>query len=229
VSDHGLPVTHVGRTPASRAGGRPEGGEDPAARDEAQPDRVQPIFHFDLGSPEAYLAAERVMAELPVAAEWTPILAAGLPGGGAPPGDAPARRAGAERRAGTQHVQPLRWPPGWEQADMRQAMVATTYAKQIGRAVAFSLAAFRQAFAGGRTLDEDTILIAAAACEMHPRAVLQALGRRSVAQALDDATQAAAASGVRQVPAIVIGELVVEGDDAVERAAALLAERAAPA
>ena len=67
-------------------------------------------------------------------------------------------------------------------------MIGATYAKQIGRAVAFSLAAFRQAFAGGRALDEDTVVIAAAACEMHPRAVLQALGRRSVAAALDAAT-----------------------------------------
>ena len=48
-------------------------------------------------------------------------------------------------------------------------MLAATYAKQFGRAVAFSLAAFRQAFAGGRDLgDEITVLIAAAACEMHP-------------------------------------------------------------
>ena len=51
-------------------------------------------------------------------------------------------------------------------------MLAATYAKRIGRAVAFSLAAFRQTFAGGRDLgDENTILIAGAACEMHPTAL----------------------------------------------------------
>jgi 2-hydroxychromene-2-carboxylate isomerase len=102
-------------------------------------------------------------------------------------------------------------------------MVGATYAKQIGRAVAFSLAAFRQAFAGGRTLDEDTVVIAAAACEMHPRAVIQALGRRSVAAALDAATAQAAAAGVTQLPAIAIGENVCQGIDAVEQAAAALA------
>ncbi len=65
-------------------------------------------------------------------------------------------------------LQPLRWPERWP-PDTRTAMLAATYAKQIGRAVAFSLAAFRQAFAGGRDLgDTDTVLIAAAACEMHP-------------------------------------------------------------
>ncbi|HEX5146941.1 MAG TPA: hypothetical protein VFV85_07960, partial [Conexibacter sp.] len=90
-------------------------------------------------------------------------------------------------------------------------------------------AAFRQAFAGGRALDEDTLLIAAAACEMHPRAVLQALGRSSVAQALGDATAEAAAAGVHELPAIVAGARVYQGADAVEQAAAALAQGAAPA
>lgn len=188
---------------------------------------MQPVFWFDLGSPEAYLAAERAMAELPIAPEWVPIHQAALPGH--VPGDPAARRAAVERAAGAQHVQPLRWPPGWPQGDARPAMVAATYAKQIGRAVAFALAAFRQAFAGGRALDEDTILIAAAACEMHPRAVLQALGRSSVAAALDAATAEAAAAGVRQVPAIAAGGVVFEGEGALERAARALAQEAASA
>ncbi len=181
---------------------------------------MQPVFYYDLGSPEAYLAAEVVMSALPVVPEWTPILAADLPGS-AHEGPA-ARRAAVERRAGTAHVQPLRWPAAWPH-DTRLAMVAATYAKQIGRAVAFSLAAFRQAFAGGRALDEDTILLAAAACEMHPRAVVQALGRRSVADALDAATATAAAAGVRTVPALTLGERVVQGEDAIEQALAALA------
>ena len=212
MSDDGLAVTHH---------------DGPAAHDDARPNRSQPVFYFDLASPEAYLAAERVMAQLPIVPEWVPVLAAGLPVGGATaPSDAAARRVAVERRAERQDVQPLRWPPGWYHQDSRLAMVGATYARQIGRAVAFSLAAFRQVFAGGRMLDEDTILIAAAACEMHPRAVLQALGRRSVAAALDDATATAAAAGVTQVPAIVVGDAVYEGEDAVEQAAAALAGRA---
>jgi 2-hydroxychromene-2-carboxylate isomerase len=184
---------------------------------------VQPVFYYDLGSPEAYLAAERVMAALPVVPEWTPILAAGLPG--FEPGDPPARRAAVEQRAGELHVQPLCWPAAWP-GDTRAAMVAATYAKQIGRAVAFSLAAFRQAFAGGRELDEDTILLAGAACEMHPRAVLQALGRGSVAAALETATAEAAAAGVVAVPAVRIGETVLHGEEGVDAAAAALSAAA---
>jgi 2-hydroxychromene-2-carboxylate isomerase len=181
----------------------------------------QPVFYYDLGSPEAYLAAERVMATLPVAPEWTPILAAGLPGRETP--EPAARRAAIEARAGALDLQPLRWPAAWPD-DTRLAMVAATYAKQIGRAVAFSLAAFRQAFAGGRDLaDRDTILIAAAACEMHPRAVVKALERDSIAAELDAATAAAAAAGVRDVPALRIGELVLHGEGCVEQAVATVA------
>jgi 2-hydroxychromene-2-carboxylate isomerase len=176
---------------------------------------VQPVFYYDLGSPEAYLAAERVMGALPVAPEWTPVLAAGLPGA-----ESALDRAAIEARTRALALQPLRWPPGFP-GDSRAAMVAATYAKQIGRAVAFSLAAFRQAFAGGRDLDEDTILIAAAACEMHPRAVLQALGRSSVAAALDAATAEAAAGGVRTVPALRLGERVLHGEQAIDEAAQL--------
>src|SRR3954471_5553473 len=38
-----------------------------------------PAFYFDLGSPDAYLLAERVLPAMPVATEWIPVLAAGLP------------------------------------------------------------------------------------------------------------------------------------------------------
>jgi 2-hydroxychromene-2-carboxylate isomerase len=84
----------------------------------------------------------------------------------------------------------VRWPVPFP-FDSERAMLAATYAKQIGRAVAFSIAAFRQAYAAGRPLDRDeNILIAAAACEMHPRAVLKALETRSVREALEEASAA---------------------------------------
>jgi 2-hydroxychromene-2-carboxylate isomerase len=93
-------------------------------------------------------------------------------------------------------------------------MLAATYAKQIGRAVAFSLACFRQAFAGGRDPgDEQTVLIAAAACELHPVAVLRGIALRSTADALERATARALAAGVESLPAIQIGESVFEGEE----------------
>jgi 2-hydroxychromene-2-carboxylate isomerase len=153
----------------------------------------QPVFYYDLGDPECYLAAERTVARAQVA-EWEPVLG----------WEQPVRvdRVALERQAAELGLQPIRWPRQWP-PDSREAMLAATYAKQIGRVVAFSIAAFRQAFAGGRDLgDRDTILIAGAACEMHPAALLKAIERRSVAQALELATATARAAGVRSLPAL---------------------------
>jgi len=96
-----------------------------------------------------------------------------------------------------------------------------TYARSIGRTVPFAQAAFRQAYAGGRSLAEpDNVLIAAAACEMHPSAVLKGAEMRSVAGQLTTATKAAAELGVREVPAVRVGAMVFHGEDSPERAAA---------
>src|SRR5919107_1983637 len=169
-----------------------------------------PAFYFDLASPDAYLAAERVLQTMPVATEWIPVLARDLPGAES----FDAFRCAEERdivlgrfreAAARRGLQPLRWPDPFP-FDSVLAMHAATYAKQIGRTVPFALAAFRQAFAGGRALDADTVLIAAAACEMHPTAVLKAIELRSVRDALAERTAAAAALGVRDVPAVRVGE-----------------------
>ena len=187
----------------------------------------QPVLYFDLASPEAYLTAERAAGVLGVVPEWQPIHLGQLPGAGDPDAFRCAEerdifRAELERRAAAQHLQPLRWPADWPN-DTALAMRVATYAKSIGRVVAFSLAAFRQAYAAGRDLsDPDCVLIAAAACEMHPAAVLKAAGTRGVADALAGATAAAAAAGVRGVPALRVGEKVFHGDTDLESAAAAL-------
>ena len=81
--------------------------------------------------------------------------------------------AEVERRAAEHGLMPIRWPDPWP-ANSLYAMRAAAFAQQIGRTVAFSLAAFRQAFAGGRDLSEvDNVVIAAAACELHPKAPAQ--------------------------------------------------------
>jgi 2-hydroxychromene-2-carboxylate isomerase len=185
------------------------------------PHAVQPVFYYDLASPQCYLAAERVMTTLPIVPEWEPVLSAEISTGPIGEPDRPP----IERLAARLGLQPVRWPRTWPQ-DSREAMLAATYAKQVGRAVAFSLAAFRQAFAGGRDLgDRDTVLIAAAACEMHPTAVIKGIGLRSVAKALEDAGSRAAAAGVQALPAIQIGSSVFHGDTAIEEAAAALPVR----
>jgi 2-hydroxychromene-2-carboxylate isomerase len=95
--------------------------------------------------------------------------------------------------------------------------------------VAFSLAAFRQAYAAGRDLgDPDTVLIAAAACEMHPAAVEKGAGLQSIRRRLDEATAAAGAAGVLEVPAVRIGDRVFHGDRELEAAAAVRGITARP-
>jgi 2-hydroxychromene-2-carboxylate isomerase len=177
------------------------------------PGDAQPIFFYDLGSPACYIVAERIMSELSVVPEWEPVLAASIGADASEKID----RGELERRARDHGLQPLRWPGVWPpRAD--EAMLAATYAKRIGRAVAFSLAAFRQTFAGGRDLgDRDTVLIAAAACEMHPTAVLKGMELRATSTALELAADRAGAAGVTALPAIAFGEDVFTGIDAIEK------------
>ena len=172
-------------------------------------------FLYDVGSPWCWLAGERVTHVLGVVPVWQPVLAAGLGGG-----EEPADRAAVEAGAAAQGLPPPRWPETWP-FDSELAMLAATFAKQTGRAVAFSLAAMRQAFAGGRDLSvPDNVLIAAAACELHPRALLKGVETATVRDALREATAAAADAGVRKLPAIVVDGRMFAGPSAVEDAAA---------
>lgn len=162
-------------------------------------------FYFDLASPWAYLAAERILQMLPGPLEWQPILAREMRaaesfGAFRCVADAEAFRENVERRAHGLGLQPLRWPEPFP-FDSSRAMRAATYAKNIGRVVPFAQAAFRQAFAGGHDLEQaDCVLIAAAACEMHPQAVLRGTELRSVREQLTNATSAAVAAGVEEHP-----------------------------
>jgi 2-hydroxychromene-2-carboxylate isomerase len=183
-------------------------------------DLPQPVFYYDLASPQCYLLGETIMTTLPVVPEWEPVLASQLIDGTNPPPE--PDRAQIARIAAELGLQPIRWPSAWP-PDSRRAMLAATYAKNIGRAVAFSLAAFRQAFAGGRDIDdEDTVLIAGAACEMHPAALTKGIELRSTTQALDAAATRALTAGVRSLPAIQVGSDIYEGETALHRATSAL-------
>lgn len=159
-------------------------------------------FYFDLASPECYVVAEQVLQALPGPLEWRPVMGNRLPEAavGERPEELRERIAELAEELG---LQALRWPPAVP-FDSETAMLAATYAKSIGRTVAFAQAAFRQAFAGGQDLGSvEPVLIAAAACEIHPRALLRALESHLVRSQLASATEAAARAGVRRVPTVV--------------------------
>src|SRR5881394_2089072 len=154
----------------------------------AGPPTPRATFYFDLGSPYAYLTAERISglftdAELEQP-EWQPILLGGLfqRFGRESWANGPGREEGiaeVERRARDLGLAPLVWPEPWP-GNMLFAMRVASFAKQTGRTVSFALAAFRQAFAAGRDLSEhDNVLIAAAACELHPNAVVKPPGPKA--------------------------------------------------
>jgi 2-hydroxychromene-2-carboxylate isomerase len=196
--------------------------------------RTRPaVFYFDLGSPYAYLAAERVnglFAEASIVPpEWQPVLLGGLfqrfeRGSWALTPERDSGIAEVERRASAYGLPPLRWPDPFP-GNTLTAMRAATYAKQAGRTVAFALAAFRQAFAAGRDLtDPDNVLLAAAACELHPKAVQKAIGSGGVKRALREATDEAGDRGVKGVPSVVAADQVFWGDDRLAEAVAAAAE-----
>lgn len=179
-------------------------------------------FYYDLASPDAYLAAERVVHVLGTVPEFVPVQI-GSVGGFRCAEEEGIYRAEIERRAHARELLPLRWPEPFP-AETDWAMLVATYAKQTGRVVAYSLAAFRQAFAAGRDLGErDWVLVAAAAAEMHPAAVIKSAELRGTRRRLDAATAAARAAGVRDVPAVRVGDAVFHGDEALEAAAGAIA------
>ena len=187
----------------------------------------RPVFYYDLGSPYSWLAAERVNALLSQPPVWRPILLGGLfkALGRESWATTDARAEGmqeVERRAAEYGLPRVIWPDPWP-GNTLFAMRVATFATEIGKGVSFPLAAFRQAFAGGRDLsDPENVLIAAAACELHPAAVMKAAERQNVKDKLKEATQEALDRGVVGVPTVAIGEQVFWGDDRLSEAARAL-------
>jgi 2-hydroxychromene-2-carboxylate isomerase len=164
---------------------------------------------------------------LPVVPVWQPILLGGIwkETGGRSWATTEKREEGiaeVERRVARYGLMPVRWPDGWPNNTLT-AMRAAIFAQQTGRAVAFSLAAFRQAFAAGKDLsDVDNVLIAAAACELHPTAVLKGIEMQSTKDRLREMTREAYERGVRGVPTVAVGGELFWGDEHLEDAAAAL-------
>jgi len=190
------------------------------------------VFYYDLGSPYAYLAAERISSVFEQAGaaqpEWQPILLGGLFARfeRSSWAQGPGREQGiaeCERRAQAYGLPPIRWPEPWP-ANYLFAMRTATFAKEIGRAVSFSLAAFRQSFAAGRDLgDPENVYIAAASSELHPRSLATAVKREAIKARLRAATDRAGDLGVTGVPSVVVGDQVFWGDDQLEAAAQVAA------
>ncbi len=186
-----------------------------------------PIFYFDLGSPFAYLAAERLHTVFGERVEWRPVSLGALfklTGRSSwSLGDPGRRRAGmaeVERRVELYGLAPLRWPSPWP-GNYLMAMRAATFADREGRGRQFAMQAFRNAFREGSDLSLPAeVRQAAMQAGLDPDEVEAATGSPEVKLALRDATDAAHRLGVFGVPTVAIGGELFWGDDRLEEAAA---------
>jgi 2-hydroxychromene-2-carboxylate isomerase len=189
----------------------------------------QATFYFDLGSPFAYLAAERVRDVLPEPVQWQPVsLGALFKLNGRSSwavGDHERRQAGraeVERRASLYGIPPMRWPDPWP-GNYLMAMRAATFAYPAGRGVEFTMHAFRSAFQEGVDLSTPThILQVAQDAGLDPREVEKATQDPEIKLALREATDAAHGLGVFGVPTIAVGGELFWGDDRLDDAATRL-------
>jgi len=186
-------------------------------------------FYFDLGSPFAYLTAERLDEALPEPVIWQPVsLGALFKMNGRSSwavGEADARQAGmadVERRARGYGLGPVRWPDPWP-TNYLYAMRAAIYAFEVGCGRQFTIQAFRQAFVRGQDLAiVENVLEVAEQAGLDRGAVEEATRDPDIKLALRAATDAAHARGVFGVPTLAIDDQIFWGDDRVADAAAAL-------
>jgi 2-hydroxychromene-2-carboxylate isomerase len=186
-------------------------------------------FYFDVGSPYAYLAAERLPALLPEPVHWQPVLLGGLfklTGRSSwALGDYRRRQSGMaeiERRARGYGLPPIVWPDPWP-TDYLGAMRVAMFAFEQGLGREFTHAAMRAAFQRGRELSITAHVLDAAVNSGLDRAACQAaMADERIKTELREVTDAAHARGVFGVPTVAIGDELFWGDDRLEDAVASL-------
>ncbi len=186
-------------------------------------------FYFDLGSPYAYLAAERLESVIGEPVRWQPVLLGGLfklTGRSSwARGDEERRQRGIadiERRARTYGLPPMRWPDPWP-SNYLFAMRAATYAFAAGPGQAFVMQAYRDAFQRGVDMSIPAhVLEAGGKVGLEPDEIERATSEETIKSALRDATQAAYDRGVIGVPTVAIDDELFWGDDRLEDATAHL-------
>jgi 2-hydroxychromene-2-carboxylate isomerase len=186
-------------------------------------------FYFDLGSPYAYLAAERLPTMIAEPVTWRPVLLGGLfklTGRSSwALGDYQRRQRGMadiERRARSYGLPPMRWPDPWP-TNYLFAMRAATYAFKLGPGHAFVMQAYRNAFQRGVDLSIPAhVLEAGREVGIEPDVLEAAVHDEEIKRTLKDATDAAYELGVIGVPTVAIGDELFWGDDRLEDVAARL-------
>jgi 2-hydroxychromene-2-carboxylate isomerase len=186
-----------------------------------------PVLYYDLGSPYAYLAVERVEGVLRPEVRLQPILLGAIFaerrwGSWSQTPERASNIVEVERRAQAYGLPELCWPPGWPPNTLT-AMRAAVWADEQGAGREFARAAFRAAFVHGRDLgDVEVIAEVGWSVGLNVNDLEATLGEESVKSALKKATADAIAVGVRGVPSLRIGAQVFYGDDQLAEAAGVI-------
>jgi 2-hydroxychromene-2-carboxylate isomerase len=182
---------------------------DPSAR--------QPLFFYDLGSPYAWLTAERIDSMLAVEPLWVPVLLGGIfkATGRSSWAETDARATGVaeiERRAASRGLPAPVWPTPWPNNGLYAMRVAAALDSRE-----FALSAFRVHFTRGLALSEPQNVDLAA----------QEVGQSPFLhkERLRANTDRALALGVFGVPTVVVGGQVFWGDDRLDEAASVLKQQ----
>lgn len=184
-------------------------------------------FFFDLGSPYAWLAAERIDVVfeqvgrgLPV---WRPVLLGGLfqRFGRGSWANTDLREGGIseiERRAREYGLPEPVWPDPWPGSYLF-AMRVATWAEREGRLREFALTSFRNAFTRGiDQADPGHVLDAAVEAGLDRAATEAGAADPEIKDALKVATGRAGDLGVTGVPSFLVDGNVYWGDDQLELA-----------
>jgi 2-hydroxychromene-2-carboxylate isomerase len=190
--------------------------------------RAHPLFLYDLTSPYAYLAAERLDTLFDMV-EWRPVYAlAILRAAGRSPWplthERESRMREVELRARARGLPPVRWPDGWPHRPLL-ALRAAVIATQSGFGALFARNVFRLQFVAGRPIDQEpTIGEAAVASGLEPRSLLHDAASLRARDLLQAYTDEAIRRGVTGVPSLLLGDRIFWGDDRLEAAAAWVRE-----
>jgi 2-hydroxychromene-2-carboxylate isomerase len=193
---------------------------------------ARPVFYYDVSSPYAYLAANRVDEVLPVQPEWRPIAFGVIVRrlGKVPWSFKEERQANFDeiaKRAAERGLPEVRYPEGWPAetyslTPLRAAMLAAD--EEQLRALSHEL--FRTIFVDGQHLaDLEAVLDAAERTGMDRQRVREGIELGQVKEQLRSHTDAALSRGVTGVPTVDTGEELFWGDDRLEDAAAALTGR----
>ena len=172
--------------------------------------RESSVYYFDVCCPMSYLASERVERALGQV-EWIAVDASATVDSGSElscglgASELDHTRAQAELHARTLRL-PLVWPERFSEGGSR-ARRAASFACELGAGAPFALAAGRLAYCGGFDLDDpETLAEAAAASGVPLTACLEAAGESWRDDELREVGRALWAQGVRELPAVALGE-----------------------